>query len=358
MPLLPPRWSNQIGHIGFIDGYLKIQQLQGIEARPLLFGEPRRIANAYYLSLWRRHIDVATDYRQLSALLPYARLFDESCNAVLKEGRFEEWLGVAARALAFWDEEGREPLIGIPESDLARGYDLLRGAGLPDGAWWVGVHVRDGGFHRENERWAQDIRNADISTYLPAMEEIRKRGGWVVRLGDPAMPPLPPMPNVLDYPHSPLKSEVMDIFLCARARFVIGCTSGLIHVPISFHTPTLATNCILTFPQPWNSRVKFLLKPIWDPREERYLTLDELIDVDFRSKTNADRVFTRLGLEARRNSAEELREATIEMLDEFVDRKPREIDAVWKRRLGDQPHFFGGGTPAHSFFEKYREILF
>ena len=75
VPLLPPRWSNQIGHIGFIDGYLKIQQLQGIETRPLLFGESRRIANAYYLSLWRRHIDVATEHRQLSELLPYASAF-------------------------------------------------------------------------------------------------------------------------------------------------------------------------------------------------------------------------------------------------------------------------------------------
>jgi putative glycosyltransferase (TIGR04372 family) len=276
----------------------------------------------------------------------------------MENGRLDEWLGIAARGYARWDKEKRPPLINIPEKDVERGRAALRSAGLPEEAWWVALHARDGGFHREKDRGRQDIRNADIGTYLPAIEEIRKRGGWVVRLGDRAMRPLPTMANVFDYPHSALKSEFMDVFLCAHARFMIGCTSGLVHVPIAFHTATLCTNSILTLPQPWNNRVRFVLKPLFDPRARRFLSLDEMIDVRIRTKTNSDHMFSKLRLEARANSEEELRAATVNMLEEFVEGRNVPVPSEWKRRLYENPDFFGSASPAPLFFEKYRDAIF
>jgi hypothetical protein len=42
------------------------------------------------------------------------------------------------------------------------------------------------------------------------MEEITQRGGWVIRLGDEAMLPLPDMNRVIDYPFSGLKLDEMN----------------------------------------------------------------------------------------------------------------------------------------------------
>jgi len=70
------------------------------------------------------------------------------------------------------------------------------------------------------------IRNANISDYTDAMRAIVARGGWCIRVGDPTMRPLDPIPGVVDYARSSSKSDWMDLFLCARCRFFLGNTSG------------------------------------------------------------------------------------------------------------------------------------
>ena len=53
-----------------------------------------------------------------------------------------------------------------------------------------------------------------------------ERGAWCLRMGDPSMRPMPRAPRVIDYAHSAIRSDWMDVFLCARCRFFIGNTSG------------------------------------------------------------------------------------------------------------------------------------
>src|SRR5256885_8476241 len=75
----------------------------------------------------------------------------------------------------------------------------------------------------------------------PAVQEITRRGGWVVRLGDPTMEPFPPTPAVIDYAHSRLKSPATDVFLCGACRFFIGVASGRSEE----HTSELQSPCNL-----------------------------------------------------------------------------------------------------------------
>ena len=135
----------------------------------------------------------------------------------------------------------RSPIISLSASLIARGEVALRSLGIPNGAWFVCVHSREGGFLPEEE-WAANFRNTDILTYVPAMKRIVERGGWCVRVGDPTMKPLPPIPGVIDYARSSAKSDWMDLFLCANCRFFLGNTSGLFGLAGIFGRPSALAN--------------------------------------------------------------------------------------------------------------------
>src|SRR5262249_733686 len=124
---------------------------------------------------------------------------------------------VAATVQNQWEADGRPPLVELSAADTERGRHCLRTLGVPEDAWFVSLDVGEAGFHTFDFNDA--FRNADIGSYLPALRSIAARGGWVIRLGNPGMEPLPALPNAIDYAHSKERSDWMDVFLCARCRF-------------------------------------------------------------------------------------------------------------------------------------------
>jgi hypothetical protein len=121
-----------------------------------------------------------------------------------------------------WETQGRPPLLQLNQEQLDRGRDTLASVGISRSAWFVCLHVRELGFWNETSDPTNAPRIALIDSYLPAIEHIVSRGGWVVRMGDPTMRPLPHMTGVFDYARSTVKSDWMDVFLCASCRAVSG----------------------------------------------------------------------------------------------------------------------------------------
>jgi hypothetical protein len=95
---------------------------------------------------------------------------------------------MASRTHQRWSKEGWGPLFELPADVTARGWALLEKAGVPRGAWLVALHVRDIRW-RGTTAGLQAIRNADTASYLLAIEEITRRGGFVIRMGDAETPP-------------------------------------------------------------------------------------------------------------------------------------------------------------------------
>ena len=56
-------------------------------------------------------------------------------------------------------------------------------------------------------------------------------GGWVIRIGDSNLSPLPALANFFDYCRSEMRADWMDIFLLANCRFMLGTNSGPCFVP-------------------------------------------------------------------------------------------------------------------------------
>ena len=136
---------------------------------------------------------------------------------------------------------------------------FFEATGLGDGDRIVTLHCRGTGFRVDRRH---DLRNVDIETYLPALRLLADRGYKIVRLGDKSMKALPPMPGVIDYARSKLKSPELDVLLPAIADFHIGSSSGLSLVPLLYGTPTLYLNWYPLDMMPWGRLNWTVLKPI------------------------------------------------------------------------------------------------
>lgn len=135
----------------------------------------------------------------------------------------------------------RKPLFTLTPQDRTVTREALRAMGVPEGAWFVCVHARTGGYSPADEHWHAH-RNVDIADYEPAMDLITARGGWCIRMGDATMSPMPPRERTVDYALSPLKSARLDIGLTASCRFFLGCASGLYNVAAMFGRPSVLAN--------------------------------------------------------------------------------------------------------------------
>ena len=176
--------------------------------------------------------------------------------------------------------KAKDPLLTLPPEIEARGWAALHDAGIPDGAWFVALHVREGKWDGRKPG-LQGILNADIATYSEAIDEITRRGGWVIRMGDPSMKPLPSLPNVIDYCHSDLRADWMDIFIAARCRFMIGTSSGPAYIPPLYGVPSVLTNWWPPAQRPWHASDIFIPKMLRRLADGQYLTLGETLSEPF-----------------------------------------------------------------------------
>jgi putative glycosyltransferase (TIGR04372 family) len=248
-------WARHIGDAAILDYVIKRDTLAGRSARDIILYAPPggRIGNrfllqqlAHHLHLVERAEDLPFDAAAVRAL-HYHYQFPRQ-----PDGGTVFFWDLAGRTHQRWRAKGRGPLLEFPPDVAARGLAHLEKAGMPRGAWFVALHVRDIRW-RGTTAGLQAIRNADTASYGPAIEEITRRGGFVVRLRDPDAPLLPPLANVIDYGGSDIRADWMDIFLLARSRFVLGSASGPIFVPPLYGVPCVLTNWWPPGMRPWHA---------------------------------------------------------------------------------------------------------
>jgi putative glycosyltransferase (TIGR04372 family) len=132
-------------------------------------------------------------------------------------------------------------------------------------------------------------------------------------MGDPSMKPLPAMDHVIDYVHSDVRSDWMDVFLCSQCRFIIGTSSGLYLISIAFGVPLVQTNYL-----PWNalfysSNDLFLPRLLWSLIDKRILTFTEILSSPLSAGTEQS-CYDRSGVCALANTPEEINDIVVEML--------------------------------------------
>ena len=331
--IIHPGWlvgslGEAVSRLGMI---AKLRTLGMMAPWRLVLPAPReKIVNEPLLDLFSPYVTLVKEgdlLDKFQALAPDLAL--DTSSLPLVDGRFLYVHSAWRESERAWTDAGRGPLLTLPPDRIAAGRARLADAGLPEDAWFAALHVRDPGFHGAGEgRRRLDLaaRDADLLTYLPAIERVTARGGWVVRLGGPAALALPPMPKMLDYAHSDIRSPELDVVLLASARLMIGTLSGPAHVASCFATPTIHTN---GFP----SNLVPTARDIWVPKlyreraSGRILSLAESISAPFRGEIRGSG-FDDHGIDLLDNTAGDIAEATDEMLDRLEGRGPTDDPAV------------------------------
>jgi putative glycosyltransferase (TIGR04372 family) len=311
-------WVRNVGHIALLAVWPRMKQLGwGRWKRLVLLAPPGKTANRPLLDYLAPHYQIVRSPHPPPAVRHFAEALGLrlSCRLPLPDGTDPYLLEGVGVVQEEWDRQGRGPLLRLTPEDTAFGRRQLAAMGVPDGAWFVALHVRSAGYHREGRTGFQAHRNAETRSYLPAVREIVHRGGWVVRLGDRTMEPFPAEPGLIDYARSRFKSDRMDVFLCGAARFFVGVASGMSYVPACFGVPAALTNWVSNSLPMAGRDDLFLPKLIRRIADGRVLTFDEWFSRPVRDTSYAGDFLAACGLEAVDNTPDELRELVAEMLD-------------------------------------------
>lgn len=315
---------DRMGDTGIqIDRYLKLVDLGIIPpARTVFLGHPgRRVGNPVVVDYFReqRNARVVTP----GEAVRYSLLFRASKRRPLAfphdtppfpDGGIPQHREAMLGAQFLWEQAGGGPTLRLRPGDEKRGWDCLTSLGMRRDDWFVCVHAREPGWLGEGETSEHRHTNADILTYLDAIEFLTAQGAWVVRMGDRSMKPLPRRERVIDYAHDPGRSDWMDVFLSAECRFFLGSTSGLFVLPFLFGRPVALANFAPMSERPFSGRDLYIPKLFWSTREERLLTFEEGLAPPLRHAYHIDPL-VELGIEVVDNTPAEILELAQEMLE-------------------------------------------
>lgn len=351
---------DRIGHLAIEpDTLVKAQKLGLIKAKRWFVLAPgHRVSNQHLLHYWEQYFTIyrsplACLFLQCVSAWPFMRL---DVSHFINNDKGSQW---GYEINERWGD--REPVLQISLEDREWGDARLAEMGLPQGAWFVGVHVREGGFSPVDEV-LHAHRNGSINNLIPAIEEITRRGGWVIRLGDPTMKPLKQMPQVIDYAHHPLKSARLDIILCARARFILGNTSGVFLIGTAFGVPSALANMI---PMPTLGFLKQDLsipKLLWDRQKDRYLSFKEVMASPISTYRYAS-LYEKNKITVVENSPEDILALTVEMLDRLNEKytetsEDRQRHAEYMSLYQPQHYSYGAvSKTSFEFLRHYKQLL-
>jgi putative glycosyltransferase (TIGR04372 family) len=354
-------WSSHIGHTALLGIHAKQNLMRTQPRRLVLLRKPEpNLGNRCLVDHWERYFQVAGDARELpvpAEALSYVQKFlylHERPNG--QETYFWQAYAEISRA---WDASGRGSILELSGQERRRGREALAAMGLPPTAWYVCLHVRSSGFKPVHEG-LQDTLSADISTYERAIDAIVERGGWVIRMGDPSMPPLPGRERVIDYAHGPFKKDWLDVFLCATCWFYVGTSSGLGYVPNLFGVPSVFTNWFPTGTRPLHGSDIFIPKLHWYDYQQTLAPFDESLAPPL-GHIHAKPTLRKLGVSVRDNNSEDLFDVVTEMLDRLEAKAEYSVEDRRLQACFDtvalRSRSFGNARIGRDFIRKYRGLL-
>lgn len=304
-----------LGHLAYLpDAFIKMQQLGIIpERKATMLIRPWMVSNRALLGYWRKYFNIIDDPKTIRQLRPLARnLKHQTAIAPIPSGQMVNVRMAMSYAQKEWEKQDRAPLLTLSTEDYERGWDCLESLGVPRGSWFVAMHIREAGFKNQAGCLHNTHRNADVLTFMKAAKEITSRGGWVIRLGEKLMKPIPTIERVVDYAHCDAKSDWMDLFLISQARFVMSTFSGVPLVAQTFGVPVILANCPPTLLS-YGSKDIFAPKLMLNTKTNRLVTFKEWLSPPI-LECEMGALIAELGYKFIDNTEDELSELAVEML--------------------------------------------
>ena len=141
------------------------------------------------------------------------------------------------------------PHIGFTKNEEKKGEKILRQLGIPEGAKWVCLIVRDSSYLKQKYPMLDfsyhDYRDADIGAYAQSVLGLVSRGYYVVRMGEIVQKPLLiKHPKFIDYAGSKHQSNFADLYIGANCTFCYGTPTGFMTIPQVFGRPLAMTDFV------------------------------------------------------------------------------------------------------------------
>lgn len=195
---------------------------------------------------------------------------------------------------------------------------------------------RDGLFLKEN---FLSRRNAKINTYKDALEYLANKDFFCIRMGRHHVEKIDFLQdNIIDYPFSDKKNDLMDLFIFSKCIFLISTSHGIAELAPLFRKKRLIIN--YSYPQylHWlgNHTPLVILKKFKNLINNEYISFKEVYEKKLYLISNTD--LKSYGFELIDNSEEEILDATKDMHELYNDN--------FKTEVSEQEKFW-------SIYEKY-----
>jgi putative glycosyltransferase (TIGR04372 family) len=354
---------SRIGHL-VVEPEMIVKEaflMNGSNCTYVIVANKLSVANIAIVDYWKKYFIVVTN-PILSIFLypllihPFTRLDLYDYAVALDQSSRIPFIQVQ------WEQRGYSPLLKLSQYHIDRGEEVLRSWGIPKNSWFICFHCREGKYSPRDE-FVHEFRSADIQTYLLAADAIVEKGGYCIRIGDSSMKKLPVMKNVIDYPHSPEKSDWLDLYLAASCLFFLGCASGAYNMATVFGTPVACANMSpLSSVFPWGKNDVGMPQLYWSTRLGRLMTFEEVMSSpcsNFRFSTS----YKEAGIELIKNSAEEIKDLALEMhakcLGVFNEtREDVHLQARMKSLFRPGHYLYGSSSTVSTLFlRKYSYLL-
>lgn len=226
-------WTQRIGHLaGNVEIYL-CERDAGIRPRSFdIWCAPGTPCSKQLLKMWSRvlHIDY-TGFAQM--VFKLNRLFNGHERTEIPAGNIDRDVNNLLERYA--------PHLSFTTEEEARGEAELRRMGIPKGAKWVCLIVRDNAYLPQLTY--HSYRDSDIDAYISAVLALAARGYYVVRMGAKVAERLRVKhPRVIDF--SAQYEDFMSVYLGAHCAFCVSNGCGFDAIPVIFRRPICYVNYV------------------------------------------------------------------------------------------------------------------
>ena len=211
-----------------------------------------------------------------------------------------------------------KPATELSKNELEFGANLRKQLGIPDGAQYVCLSVKDGayytsitpddGYGQDIRHQAYDSRNPNINNYLETATYLAQKNLYVLRMGSVVSGQLPTLrhKNIIDYAFNH-RSELGDLVLYRNCLFELNGTAGTFVFAASFNVPIVQgdeyeidARSQLNHPTP----AILMLSLIKESVSGRLLSIREILNLGKAGRIDGS--IKQLGLERLNNSPDEI----------------------------------------------------
>jgi len=243
--------------------------------------------------------------------------------------------------------EKTEPSLKFTLEEERLGQEYLKKFKIPKGSKFVTLVVRDSEYLKSlnnSKDWSyHNYRDQDLNSYFLAIEEVAKRGYYVFRVGGSLNSKYlnHPNPKIIDYTHSELKNDFLDIYLGAKCEFCISTATGFDGIARIFRRPVITVSGYPATLLTYSSKELILIRPHLKIIENRNLKLNEILSPDIANILHS-KEYEEKGIKLLDNPPEEIRDVVVEMIDR--------LEGKWKENINDK-------KLQEEFWKKFKEMI-